>query len=94
MIRDGQRSNLDLSDDGVIDAGFEWGYEGAGPRRLAQAVLNDFLGFDVDLIVVNAFLRDVVAQLPAEFELGGERIASWVNDRLFLSCVETSDTEA
>jgi hypothetical protein len=78
----------------VIDAGFEWGYEGAGPRRLAQAILNDFLGFDVDLIVTSAFMRDVVARLGAEFELTGERIASWVNDRLLLSCVEESQAEA
>jgi Family of unknown function (DUF6166) len=87
IIRDGQRSNLELRDDRLIDAGFEWGYEGAGPRRLAQAILNDFLGFDVELIVVSAFLRNVVAPLPAEFELSGERIAAWVNDRRVLSCV-------
>ena len=87
VIRDGRRSNLELRDERLIDAGFEWGYDGAGPRRLAQAILNDFLGFDVDLIVASAFLRDVVAHLPSEFELAGERVASWVNDRLALSCL-------
>jgi hypothetical protein len=66
----------------TIDAEFEWGYEGAGPRRLAQAILNDFLGFNVDLIVASAFLRDLVARLPSEFELAGGEIASWINDRL------------
>jgi hypothetical protein len=94
VIRDGRRSNLELRDERLIDAGFEWGYEGAGPRRLAQAILNDFLGFDVDVVVASAFLRDVVARLPGEFELRGDQVASWVNDRLLLSCVETSQAEA
>jgi Family of unknown function (DUF6166) len=84
--RDGERSNLVLRDARHIDAEFEWGYEGAGPRRLAQAILNDFLGFEVDLIVSSAFMRDVVAELPGEFELPGERIAAWVSDRLTVGC--------
>jgi hypothetical protein len=94
VIRNGQRSNLELRDDRVIDVGFERGYEGAGPRRVAQAILNDFLGFDVELVVASAFLRDVVARLPAEFELSGEQIAAWVNDRLVPSSVETSEAES
>jgi len=57
------------------------GNEGAGPRRLAQAIVNDYLGFDVDLVVASAFLRGLVARLPPEFELSGERIASCVDDR-------------
>jgi len=32
-------------------------------------ILNDFLRFDVDLVVASAFLRDVGARLPAGFEL-------------------------
>jgi hypothetical protein len=47
VIRDGDRNNLELNDDRLINAGFEWGYQGAAPRRLAQAILNDFLGFEV-----------------------------------------------
>jgi Family of unknown function (DUF6166) len=77
VIRDGQRSNLELRDERLVDAGFEWGYHGAGPRRLAQAILNDFLRFDVDLVVASALVRDVVARLPAEVELTRERVASW-----------------
>jgi hypothetical protein len=84
--RNGQRANLVLRDDRLINAEFEWGYEGAGPRRLAQAILNDFLGVNVDLRVASAFLRDVVARLPYEFELGGDEVASWVNDRLVWAC--------
>jgi hypothetical protein len=79
VSRNGQRSNLVLDDDRILDGEFEWGYEGAGPRRLAQAVLNDFFGRKVDLIMTNAFLRDVVAQLPSEFELTGADIAAWAS---------------
>ena len=31
-------------DDGPSGAGFEWGYEGAGPGRLALAILADHFG--------------------------------------------------
>lgn len=85
--RDGERTNLELHDARVVEGGFEWGYEGAGPRRLAQAILNDFLVFEVDQIAANTFLRDVVSKLPGEFELTGEEIASWINDRLVMSSV-------
>jgi hypothetical protein len=81
VSRNGERSNLELDDDRLIDAEFEWGYEGAGPRRLAVAILNDFLGRNVELTVSNDFLRDVVAHLPNEFELTGAEIASWLSDR-------------
>lgn len=62
--RDGVRSNLFLRNPHVVSGEFEWGYEGAGPRRLAQAILDEFLGFSVDPVVASAFLRDVVAGLP------------------------------
>jgi hypothetical protein len=80
VCRDGERRNLELDDDRLIEAEFEWGYEGAGPRRLAQAVLNDFLGYKVELLLSNAFLRDVIAHLPGDFELTGAEIAAWVSD--------------
>jgi hypothetical protein len=66
VCRDGERRSLTHDDPRLIEAEFEWGYEGAGRRRLAQAILNDFLGFNVDLIVGAAFLRSVVARLPSE----------------------------
>jgi hypothetical protein len=69
------------------------GLRGRRSAPARAAILNDFLGFDVDLIVASAFMRDVVARLGAEFELTGERIASWINDRLLLSCVEASEAE-
>jgi hypothetical protein len=81
VSRNSERSNLELVDDRLIDAEFEWGYEDAGPRRLAVAILNDFLGRKVELTVSNDFLRDVVAHLPNEFELTGAEIASWLSNR-------------
>jgi hypothetical protein len=85
--RDGVRSNLVLRNPHVVSGEFEWGYEGAGPRRLAQAILDDFLGFPVDPVVASAFLRDVVAGLPGEFELTGQEVASWIDERLVRGCV-------
>jgi hypothetical protein len=49
VCRDGERRSLTHDDPRLIEAEFEWGYEGACPRRLAQVILNDFLGFNVDL---------------------------------------------
>jgi hypothetical protein len=85
--RGGQRSNLLVRAARTADAEFEWGYEGAGPRRLAQAILDDFLGFDVEPIAASVFMTDIVARLPAEFELTGDQLVSWVNDRLVLGCM-------
>jgi hypothetical protein len=79
VCRNGRRRNLELNDDRLIEADFEWGYEGAGPRRLAQAILNDFLGDKVDMLLSNGFLREVVAHLPSEFELTGAEVAAWVS---------------
>jgi hypothetical protein len=81
VSRGGERHNLELHDDRLVHDEFEWGYEGAGPRRLAVAILNDFLGRKVELAVSNAFLRDVVAHLPSEFELTGAEIAEWLSAR-------------
>ena len=79
VSRNGERRNLELDDDRVVDGEFEWGYEGSGPRRLALAILNDFLRRKVELTLSNAFLRDVVAHLPSEFELTGAEIAEWLS---------------
>jgi hypothetical protein len=81
VTRDGERRTLELDDDRLVEAEFEWGYEGAGPRRLAVAILNDFLHHKAELAVANAFLRDVVAHLPSEFELTGAEIAEWLSAR-------------
>lgn len=65
-----------------------------GPRRLAHAILNDFLGFGVEPIAASAFMADVVAKLPPEIELTGEQVASWVNDRLVLGCLPSRSDAA
>ena len=53
-----------------------------GPALLAQAILNDYLGFEVDTLVARVFMRDVVAHLASEFELDGHDVARWLTDRL------------
>lgn len=57
---------------------FEWGYEGVGPKVLAEAILADRLGFNPDLPVTMAFAREVVARLESEFELAGTEIDAWI----------------
>lgn len=83
VIRDGERRTLTLADERYLhQQNFEWGYDGAGPALLAQAILNDYLGFEVDTLVARVFMRDVVAHLPSEFELDGHDVARWLVDRL------------
>jgi Family of unknown function (DUF6166) len=56
-------------------AGFEWTYEGDGPRQLALALLADHLG-DARraLALVEPFMVNVVAQLDNAWELTSEEI--------------------
>jgi len=94
VSRGGERRNLELNDNRLVEAEFEWGYEGSGPRRLAQAILNDFLGYEVDMALSNAFLREVVAHLPSEFELTGAEVAGWVSAWRASTRDPRSDTSA
>ena len=58
-------------------AGFEWTYEGDGPRQLALALLCDHLGDDARaLALTERFMRRVVADLDNAWELTGEEIAA------------------
>jgi hypothetical protein len=83
VIRDGEKRTLILDDERYLhQQSFEWGYDGAGPALLALAILNDCLGIEVDPLVARVFMRDVVAQLPSEFELDGRDVARWLSDRL------------
>ena len=51
-------------------AGYEWTYEGDGPRQLALALLCDHLGDPQRaLALVEPFMRGVVAQLDNAWEL-------------------------
>ena len=55
--------------------GFEWTYEGDGPRQLALALLADHLGDDRKaLALTETFMRDVVSVLDNAWRLTGEEI--------------------
>jgi hypothetical protein len=56
-------------------AGFEWTYEGDGPRQLALAILCDHLGDEARaLALTEAFMREVVADLDNGWELTGAEV--------------------
>ncbi|MFC7473010.1 DUF6166 domain-containing protein [Dankookia sp. GCM10030260] len=63
--------------------GFEWTYEGDGPRQLALALLCDHLGDPVRaLALTEGFMRDVVADLDNAWVLTTEEIdAALANQR-------------
>ena len=55
--------------------GFEWTYEGDGPRQLALALLANHLGDPVRaLALTDWFMRDVVAVLDNAWELTSDEI--------------------
>jgi hypothetical protein len=56
-------------------AGYEWTYEGDGPRQLALALLCDHLGDPARaLALVEPFMVTVVAQLDNAWELTSEEL--------------------
>jgi hypothetical protein len=57
--------------------GFEWTYEGDGPRQLALALLADHLGDDEKaLALTEKFMRDVVSVLDNAWSMTGQEIDS------------------
>jgi hypothetical protein len=61
--------------------GFEWTYEGAGPAQLALALLADHLGDDRRALVLHeAFMRRVVADLDNSWELTSAEIDAALSD--------------
>ncbi|MSP01784.1 MAG: hypothetical protein EXR07_12160 [Acetobacteraceae bacterium] len=55
--------------------GFEWTYEGDGPRQLALALLADHLRDDQKAIALTErFMREVVSVLDNAWRLTGEEI--------------------
>jgi len=55
--------------------GFEWTYEGDGPRQLALALLADCLGDDRRaMALTEAFMRDVVSVLDNAWSLTEDEI--------------------
>ncbi len=75
----GQRTLHKHPDARTLPDEFEWGYVGAGPGVLAEAILADRLGSNPDVRVSRAFMRDVVARLESEFELPGADIDDWLS---------------
>ncbi len=63
---------------GDAAAEFEWGYDGAGPRRLAFAILADFLGDDRNALNhYRTFTEAVIAELKGDqWTLTAEAIES------------------
>ncbi len=60
--------------------GFEWTYEGDGPRQLALALLTDHLGDPQRaLALTEAFMRGVVAELDNAWRLTGADIDAALN---------------
>jgi len=56
-------------------AGFEWTYEGDGPRQLALALLADHLGDGAKaLALTERFMREVVSELDNAWRLTSEEI--------------------
>ena len=56
-------------------AGFEWTYEGDGPRQLALAILCDHLGDPQRaLALTEPFMQGVVAVLDNGWELTSEEV--------------------
>lgn len=58
-------------------AGFEWTYEGDGPRQLALAILADHLGDPQRaLALTERFMREVVAELDNAWSLTDAEVAA------------------
>lgn len=57
---------------------FEWGYQGAGPKSLGGAILEDRLGFAPPIAVCEAFTRDVIANLSSDFDLPSSSVDEWI----------------
>ncbi len=59
-------------------AGFEWTYEGDGPRQLALALLADCLGDGARaLSLTERFMKEVVAELDNAWRMTGDELAAW-----------------
>jgi hypothetical protein len=64
-------------------AGFEWTYEGAGPRQLSLALLADHFGDDQQAIAhCDQFMVDVVANLDNSWRLTSEVVDDGIQGKL------------
>ena len=63
-------------------AGFEWTYQGDGPRQLALALLADHLADGQKaMALTEQFMRDVVAELDNAWRLTSNEISDWEANR-------------
>lgn len=63
-------------------AGFEWTYEGDGPRQLALALLADHLGDGAKaMALTERFMREVVAELDNAWRLTSSELTLWEQNR-------------
>ena len=64
-------------------AGFEWTYEGGGPRQLSLALLADHFGDDQQALErCEQFMLDVVANLDNSWRLTTESIDAGLQGKL------------
>ncbi|MBI3965356.1 MAG: hypothetical protein HY329_06945 [Chloroflexi bacterium] len=64
-------------------SGFEWGYDGAGPRNLAVAILTDYLGCQPHHWIIDRFVRQVIAKLDVSkpWVITSTELAGWLTQR-------------
>lgn len=58
--------------------GFNWGYQGGGPGRVASAVLTDALGRQPWGAMPGSFVDDVVSQFTEEWRMRRSAILRWI----------------
>ena len=56
---------------------FDWGIESPGAQHLAEALLTDCAGANPADFLVQDFAREVVSQLPADWEFKSEEVEKW-----------------
>ena len=67
---DGVSLDAQLALQTFTDRGFEWGYEGDGPRQVALAILVEHIGDnDRALALCEGFMQRVVANFGNEWEM-------------------------
>jgi hypothetical protein len=61
-----------------------WGYVGASPARVAEAIMVNELGVDVDRVLINLFLEQKVAKWAGRegWTLTSQEIQDWLKERI------------
>lgn len=64
VVDHGDERPLSVRPGGPSPTGFEWGYNGAGPRETARAILWEHTGSEPDRATYHAFMVAFVASAP------------------------------